>query len=140
MEVVPMEVATNAAGSALAEILAQHKAWLVGKGDELGRKARLNRDWASQARVLLEAARSETEPAVLLNLLRYQRARNQNWVTPANVFAPLEQAMNDCVTRAAQAPAGALELMRHLLVYTLRAYTYESKLAEEERRQGRPAS
>jgi len=135
-----MEAATTAGGSALGEILARHKAWLVGQGDALGRTARNNREWASQARVLLEAARSETEPAVLLNLLRYQRARNPNWVTPANVFAPLEQAMNECVERAAQAPGVALELMRYLLVYTLRAYTYQAKLAEEERRQGRPAS
>ncbi len=135
-----MEVATNAAGSTPAEILAKHKAWLVGQGDEIGKKARRNSDWASQARTLLEAARSETEPAVILNLLRYQRARNKNWVTPENVFSPLEQAMNECIKRAAQAPDVALELMRHLLVYTLRAYTYEWKLAEKEGRQGRPTS
>jgi hypothetical protein len=104
------------------------KAWLVQTGDEIGALAKDTKDWASQVRVVWEAARTENEPAVLLNLLRYQRARNKNWMDPRDLFTPLKDAMEACVAKAEDDTETALDLIRHLLVYTIRAYTYYDKV------------
>lgn len=105
-----------------------HKAWLVTTGDEIGKAGRRNKDWKSQGRTMLEAARHETEPLVLLNLLRYQATRNKNWKDPVDLVGQLEKALEECRKRADGDSELAMELIRHLLLYTLRAYTaYEEK-------------
>jgi hypothetical protein len=106
------------------EILAQQKEWLVTEGDRLGTLAKDRGDWGSQARVIWEAARQETEPLALLNLLRYQSARNnKSW---EGVSGPLERALKECIERSRNHGKDvALELIRHLLVYTIRSYTYQ---------------
>jgi hypothetical protein len=106
----------------------RHKLWLVERGNEIGKLAKANRDWASQARGLWEAARHETEPIVLLNLLAYQKARNDNWIEPADVFTPLQAAMRSCIEEKAKDDRElALDLIRHLLVYTIRSHVYHRK-------------
>ena len=110
------------------QAVSEEKAWLVKQGDDIGELAKGNKEWAGQVRVVWEAARTENEPAVLLNLLRYQRARNKNWVDPKDLFTPLKDAMEECVTKAKSDTETALDLIRHLLVYTIRAYTYHSKV------------
>lgn len=106
--------------------LAQHKQWLVTSGDEIGKAAKGTKEWVSQARGIWEAARTETEPKVLLNLLRYQYARNQkNWARP--VFDSLQQELERCIEKAAGDDLLALDLMRHLMVYTIRSFTYHNK-------------
>ncbi len=119
------------------ERVAREKKWLVESGDEIGKLARANQEWGSQARAIWEAARHETEPLVLLNLVRYQAARNKNWREPERLLEPLSKAMERCRTVAAGAGDDglAVELIRHLLVYTIRAYTFNSKAAQAE---GRP--
>jgi hypothetical protein len=113
------------------EILAQQKEWLVTEGDKLGTLAKDQKDWGSQARVIWEAARQETEPLVLLNLLRYQSVRNKSW---EGVSGPLERALKECIERAkTHGKDVALELIRHLLVYTIRSYTYQ-----RAQKEGRP--
>lgn len=111
------------------ELVARQKKWLVERGDTIGKLARGNREWGSQARSIWEAARHESEPLVLLNLLRYQAARNKNWTRPENVVEPLGAAIEECRTVAAKAgdEGLAVELIRHLLVYTIRAYTFFSR-------------
>jgi len=109
------------------EALSREKQWLVATGDTIGKLAGKSEDWASQGRILWEAARSETEPSVLPNLLRYQYARNQKtWTEP--VYKGLSDAFQACIGRAGKDDALALELLRHLLVYTLRAYTFHAKV------------
>ena len=67
-----------------------HKKWLVQEGDRIGELAKSNRDWKHQVRTIWEAARLENEPLVVLNLLRYQAARNPgNWRQPADVYEAL---------------------------------------------------
>ncbi len=107
-------------------VVDQQKRWLVTQGDEIGRQASHNKDWKSQIRTIWEAARTETEPQVLLNLLRYQAARNANWYSPQDVFQPLQKAIGKCVEETAD-PAVAMTLIRHLLAYTYRSYTYHGK-------------
>jgi hypothetical protein len=123
---------TAAQGSMDAQVAAQKK-WLVKLGNDLGALARGNAEWASQGRGLLEAARRENEPLVLLNLLRYQSARNKNWLKPTDVFTPLHAAMKECIDKAGEGGEElALELIRLLLVYTLRAHAYERKAGKEQ--------
>lgn len=110
----------------------EHKAWLVEQGDEIGKLARSKKYWKNQVRVLQEAAHVETEPTVMLNLLRYQAARNDEWRDPPDVAEPLEKRFEECIQRADKKPALAMELMRHLLLYTVRAYTYQNMLHKEE--------
>jgi hypothetical protein len=121
-----MEPNQDATKKRRQEILAQQKEWLVTEGNTLGKLAKDRKDWASQARVIWEAARKETEPLVLINLLRYQSARNSNiW---EGVSVPLEKAIKQCMERSASdGKEVALELIRHLLVYTIRSYTYEKR-------------
>lgn len=107
--------------------LEPHKGWLVTTGDEIGSAGGGNKDWKSQGRIMLEAARHETEPLVLLNLLRYQATRNKNWTSPANLLEKTEQAIEECCKRSKQDGELAMELIRHLLLYSLRAYTFHSK-------------
>lgn len=114
----------------LEEQVAPHKKWLVERGDKIGKLAGGNAEWASQARGLLEAARAESEPLVLLNLLRYQSARNKNWRDPEDVFTPLLQDFESCITKGqgAENPEElVLELIRHLLVYTIRAHAFHRR-------------
>jgi hypothetical protein len=120
----------NAAGARERRAaLCREKRWLVETGDTIGKLAGASEDWASQGRVLWEAARNETEPSVLPNLLRYQYARNRKtWPEP--VFQGLSDAIKTCIDRAKEDDALALELIRHLLVYTLRAYTFHAKGAK----------
>jgi hypothetical protein len=103
------------------------KLWLVTEGDRIGRLARRNREWKNQVRTIWEAARTENEPAVLLNLLRYQAARNDNWYKPENAFEPLHAAIEKCVTEAAADSARGMALIRHLLAYTYRSYTFHEE-------------
>jgi hypothetical protein len=120
------------------QFLAAHKKWLVERGDKIGQLAGGKRDWASQARGIWEAARTETEPLVLLNLLRYQSTRNRNWDDVAPV---MEQDIKECQTKAqavGMGNQGAMELIRLLLVYTIRAYVYESKRNAQNRPRPRP--
>lgn len=112
------------------EFVAKHKKWLVERGDEIGKKAKDNPEWTSQARSIWEAARTESEPLVLLNLLRYQSARNRNWRSPEDVFTPLQEAIQNCIDTArgdGQGEEGALDLIRHLMVYTIRSHTFHNK-------------
>lgn len=109
------------------EFVAKHKRWLVERGNEIGKRAKANKDWASQARSIWEAARTESEPLVLLNLLRYQSARNKNWREPEDVFSPLQETIQQCIQKAKdekEDEGGALDLIRHLLVYTIRSHTF----------------
>ncbi len=108
------------------KLVGQKKQWLVSRGDEIGKLARGNSDWKNQIRALLEAARTEDEPLVVLNFLRYQAARNENWLEPQNVFEPLSGALEQCRADAAQEPGPAMALIRHLLAYTYRSYTFHS--------------
>lgn len=114
------------------KVVDEQKRWLVEQGDEIGRQAKDNGDWKSQIRTIWEAARTETEPQVLLNLLRYQVARNDNWRSPQDVFQPLRKAIDKCVEETAGDPAVAMTLIRHLLAYTYRSYTYYEKGWKEE--------
>lgn len=106
----------------------QHKKWLVTTGDEIGKGGGKNSGWTSQGRIILEAARHETEPLVVLSLLRYQKARNAKpWADPYDIFQRLETALKECATKGGADNMLTMELMRHLLLYTLRAYTFHSK-------------
>jgi hypothetical protein len=121
----------SAARERRQRFIAGQKEWLVKQGDEIGKLARERKDWASQARVIWEAARKETEPLVLLNLLRYQSVRNDNW---EGVSGPLEATMTECIERSkVEGRDAALELIRHLLVYTIRSYTYHRELTKEKK-------
>jgi hypothetical protein len=103
------------------------KRWLVTEGDRIGALAKSNKDWKHQLRTIWEAARLETEPLVVLNLLRYQAARNQgNWHTPVDVYEPLRAAIETCRGTAGDDGELAMELIRHLLAYTYRAFTFYS--------------
>lgn len=107
--------------------IAIHKEWLVTQGDEIGELAKDNRDWKHQVRTIWEAARLENEPLVVLNLLRYQAARNSgNWRKPADVFTALSEAIEKCRMKAAKDAELAMELIRHLLAYTYRSFTFHS--------------
>ena len=107
--------------------VASHKEWLVTEGDRIGELAKDNRDWKHQVRTIWEAARLENEPPVVLNLLRYQAARNSgNWRKPADVFKDLSEAIEKCRTKAADDAELAMELIRHLLAYTYRSFTFHS--------------
>lgn len=99
-----------------------HKGWLVETGDRIGRLAKDQSDWKSQIRGILEAARTETHPAVLENLVQYQAARNKNWRNP-DVASPLLKAMHECQKKAGDDLDLTMDLIRHLLLYTLRAHT-----------------
>jgi len=122
-----MTTAEQETPSVIGPPLDRHKGWLVTQGNGIGREAKDNRDWKNQVRVLQEAAQEETEPLVLLNLLRYQAARNKNWRQPRDVVTPLGKLMEECIDRADGDGRFAIELIQHLLLYTVRAYTYESK-------------
>lgn len=112
--------------------IAQHKKWLVGEGNEIGEKAKDNKEWKSQIRGIWDAARTETEPQVLLNFLRYQGVRGKNWREPENVLEPMEAAMKKCIEKAEEQPESAMELIRHLLAYTYRAFTFHSHKSQRE--------
>lgn len=109
------------------EQVTAHKEWLVKTGDEIGKAGAKNRDWKSQGRIMLEAARHETEPLVVLNLLRYQATRNNNWTKPADLLEKVESAMETCRGKSEGDPALAMELIRHVLLYALRAYTFHEE-------------
>lgn len=102
----------------------ENKAWLVERGDDIGEKAKANKDWKSQLRNLWEVARSENEPQVVLNYLRYQKSRKSNWTQPVNVFLELERNLKECKDRSGDDRELELELMRHLLGYTYRSFTF----------------
>lgn len=107
------------------ERLAEEKAWLVGRGNEVGGLAGGISDWKNQIGVLQAAAAKETEPLVMLNLLRYQAARRKpSWEA---TFQTLYDAMEACRARSGDDAALAMLLIRHLLLYSSRAYTYENK-------------
>ena len=124
-----------------AERLNQHKRWLVERGDQIGEKAAEGRDWASQGRLLLEAARSETDLHVLLNLLRYQYARNHSPWEPC--FGALMEALKHCEERASGPgdapadPALAMDLARHLLLYVIRSHRFHDARRQAAARGGR---
>lgn len=107
------------------ERLALEKRWLVRKGDAVGELAGGINDWKNQIGVLQAAAAQETEPLAMLNLLRYQAARNDKSWRP--VFGTLHQAIADCQAKAGEDAALAMLLIRHLLLYCSRAYTYKNK-------------
>lgn len=109
--------------------LEDHKKWLVETGDAIGRAGAKNEGWKSQGRILLEAARHETEPLVLLNLLRYQVIRNEKaWKKPEDLSERVEKAIQECTNRGGDDSGLTMELIQHLLLYTLRAYTaFENK-------------
>lgn len=115
--------------------VAAQKGWLVLQGNELGAKAGARKDWASQGRGLLEACRHEAEPEVILNLLRYQAARVGSW---NEVSGPLEIDIRKCQQLATEAgdPEAAMELIRLLLLYALRAHKHEVSLKKEEDQPG----
>jgi hypothetical protein len=108
-----------------------HKGTLVALGNDLGRKAAGNEGWKSQIRIILEAAREETEPAVLRNLIRYQSVRNASWSQKHKILPDLDSALDRVTAEAGDDRELTMELIRHLLVYTLRAYTYEAKAGSE---------
>lgn len=114
--------------------LEQHKEWLVTEGNRIGELAKANPDWKSQIRVLQEAAQEETEPEVLLNLLRYQAARNKNWKEPRDVVTDLGALMAQCIEKTGDERRFAIELMQLLLLYTVRAYTYHNHVYREEQK------
>jgi hypothetical protein len=127
-----MSTAAVEAPTGRSAALAAHKRRLVEAGDEI---AKSKKEWASQARGIWEAALAESEPKVLLNLLRYQYARNQkNW--GKGVFERLEKEFETCIADAKDDAELALDLVRHLMVYTIRAYTYASKAQEEKKAGG----
>ena len=74
---------------------------------------------------------------MLLNLLRYQAARNTNWVTQKNVLEPTEAALERAIRDAAGDKELAMELIRHLLVYTLRAHRHEEWRRREEEKKAK---
>lgn len=107
------------------ERLAEEKAWLVGRGNAVGGLAGDISDWKNQIGVLQAAAAKETEPLVMLNLLRYQAARRKpSWQA---TFQTLYDAMEACRARSGDDTVLAMLLIRHLLLYSSRAYTYENK-------------
>lgn len=112
--------------------LAGHKRWLVDTGNEIGRLAGDQKEWKSQIGLLAEAAARETEPRVLLNLLRYQQARNKGWHEAAD---PLFEAMKQCIGDAGDDDLFAVLLIRHLFLYASRAYIYRRFLAEADRKE-----
>lgn len=119
------------------ELVARQKKWLVEEGDGIGKLARGNPEWSSQARGIWEAARHESEPLVILNLLRYQAARNErSW---SGVVVPLGKAIERCrdTAREAGEEGLAMELIRHLLVYTIRSHKFHSWEAQQERHKER---
>jgi|GEM_PF-7009481 hypothetical protein len=122
------------------KVLAEQKAWLVQRGDAIGELAREKGDWKNQIQGMAEAARRETEPLVLLNLLRYQATRNKNWKQGTDVFSPLEADMKACIEKANQDPELAVLLIQHLLAYTYRAYTYHYEMHKAKKPAGREAS
>jgi hypothetical protein len=102
--------------------LAAKKRWLVDEGNNIGRLAGDKKEWKSQINLLAEAAAGESEPRVLLNLLRYQQARNKEaWQGVAN---PLFEGMTACITEAGDDDTLAILLIRHLFLYSNRAYTF----------------
>jgi len=108
------------------QLLAREKRWLVDQGDHIGGLAGDKKEWKSQINGLAEAASNETEPRVLLNLLRYQQARNDGaW---SGVADPLFDDMVECVRKAGDDAELAVLLIRHLLLYSSRSYTYNSWL------------
>jgi len=117
--------------------LAKNKLWLVTNGDEIGKAAKGTKEWLSQARGIWDAARTETEPTVILNLLRYQFVRNKkNWAPP--VFDSLETRFKECIEKAGGDGALALDLMRHLMVYTIRSFVFWNKKDEPASGAGEP--
>lgn len=108
------------------------KAWLVELGEALGGLAARNDDWRGQGRVLWEASRSETEPSVLLNLLKYQAARNKNWRGPNDLLSPTVAALERAIQDAGGDKSLAIELIQLFLVYALRAHRYQEHLRHTE--------
>lgn len=107
--------------------IASQKGWLVRQGNKIGEQAGARKDWASQGRGLWEACRHETEPEVILNLLRYQACRVDSW---EGVSGLLEADIHECcrLAQAAGATGDAMELIRLLLLYALRAHKYQASL------------
>lgn len=107
--------------------IASQKGWLVRQGNKIGERAGARKDWASQGRGLWEACRHETEPEVILNLLRYQACRVDSW---EGVSGLLESDIRECCrqAQAAGAAGDAMELIRLLLLYALRAHKYQASL------------
>lgn len=111
----------------MQEQVNEHKQWLVECGDKLGELAKRNKDWKGQIRGIAEAARHENEPSALSNLVRYQAARNSNWYDQKDVATPLLEAMGKCVKKAGEGPELSMALIRHLLAYTYRSYTFHEE-------------
>lgn len=131
--------AGGASEAGLAARLQPHKRWLVEQGDALGGQAREHGKWKSQIRTLLEAARHETEPRVLLNLLGYQATREKKW-QDNDLEKSLCAKLAECDDRADGDPELAMEMIRHLLLYFVRAYTYEADRAESGKGTADPSS
>lgn len=129
-----MSEATAAGGATahppLTTRLEPHKRWLVQAGDELGKKAREHQHWKSQIRTLLEAARHETEPLVILNLLGYQATREKKW-KKNDLERALRTELAHCADRSGDDSELAMEMIRHLLLYFMRAYTYHEATRAE---------
>jgi len=124
------EPVMSAEAKTLDERLAEHKKLLVGAGDEIGEKAAANDGWKSQVRLLLDASREETEPAVVRNLARYQSVRNKkSWRTGHEILPDLERALDEIESAAGADPELAMEMVRHLLLYAMRSYTYHAKIS-----------
>lgn len=138
-EETPMSTTIQADPSADPAAVGAHKAWLVERGNALGQEAREIRNWNSQIRILQDSARQEAEPEVLLNLLRYQRAREATaWKKSKNAAETLgnslEQDLQSCIAKAGEDRELAMELIRHLLLYTARAYQWEHQQFKAEKK------
>lgn len=120
----------SAEGKSLEERVAEHKKLLVDAGDEIGLKAAANEGWKSQVRILLDAAREETEPAVVRNLARYQSVRNKkSWSSGHEILPDLETALQQIDSAAGTDTELAMEMIRHLLLYAMRSHTYHAKIS-----------
>jgi hypothetical protein len=116
------------------EKLNGQKKWLVERADLIGEAAAKEKDWKNQIRILIEACREETEPEVILHLLRYQAARvKKTWKIPVaqvegarnTVAEVLEDDLRNCQELAADNVL-AIALMQHLCCYAYRSYTHFS--------------
>ena len=117
-----------------------HKGRLVEKAERLGQLAAQRHDWNHQIRRVMDLARVEAEPLVVINFVRYQASHQQSRGAWTAVAKPLVDTMNDCLERAKSASnasgeklgeedvaARAMDLIRHLLLYTMRAYTWHHR-------------
>ncbi len=115
-------------------VLQASKSHLVQRAEIIGKMATSNDDWKSQIRTLMEAAREETEPEVLVNFLRYQSVRNSKaWRKVKDVAKVLEEDLKNCAVLAKGENPLTLVLVQHLLCYAYRAYTfYDGSPKQEE--------